>query len=100
MLFESLFAWACSVAVTTLESSVFHVGVQDLDLGVLPGLVRSKSSVGLESIMTDQALVRILFLVQLLLLQLFQMLIWMSLLDVGMEISQIPVCSVAVLASM
>ena len=74
MLFESLFTRTCSIAVAAHKSSIFHVGVEELDLGVIPIFVLSQPILGLESIVADLALMwkhRIFFLLLLLFLSMF-----------------------------
>ena len=98
MLFESLFARACHVTVTTHPSTKLHVAVHDLYLGVFLSFVLSKPGLGLESLVADLTLVLKQSLLFLLHLLLHSMLFWVHISNVSSPIPRVIEWMVAVIA--
>ena len=98
MLFQGLSTWACCVAVAAHKSSIFHVGVEELDLIVLPRFVLPQPGLGLESLVAGLALMWQHRLLYLLLLLLLFMLLWVLIPNVPSPRSRVIEYIVAVFA--
>ena len=98
MLFQGLSAWACCVAVAAHKSSFFHVGVEELDLIVLPRFVLPQPGLGLESLVADLTLMRKHRILFLLLLLLLIMLLWVLIPNVSSPRSRVIEYIIAVFA--
>ena len=86
---QSFFARTCSIAVATHKSSIFHVGVEELDLIVLPRFVLPQPGLGLESLVADPTLVRQHHLFFLLLLFFLCILFWVYVSHVSSPIPRV-----------